>query len=332
MGILFHTMATPALDPVAAIDLAARLGFDGIELICQQDYRCGVSPDIALDDATALGNIARQRAVPITVLSAYEKRIANPAADIRAAAVERLSRSIEVAAALGASGVRILAGEATAGPEWQASLGWLVVSMRALCQHAASRAITLLVENHMDTMAVSAARTVTICAAIDHPNVGILFDPANLATLGAEDFVTAFELQQHWIRHVHVKDAVIGGGARRSVIPGTGDDPWPALLRTMQATGYGGDYSVEYERRWFADLPEPEIALPRAKQFIERQLRLSGDSIKRPPAPVDQAATSAAECAGTEATTSPGCTRPGSQREGCPPSRAGTGRGSGTAP
>jgi sugar phosphate isomerase/epimerase len=271
MGILLHTMATPELDPEAAIALAARLGFDGIELICQ-NYRCGVSPEVALDDAAALGRRAAGQGVPITVLSAYEKRIANPATEVRAAAVERLRRSVEIAAALGASGVRVLAGEETADAQWPDALERLVASIREISRHAATHGIMLLIENHMDTMAVSAARTVAICASVDRPNVGILFDPANLATLGAEDFMTAFALQRHWIRHVHVKDAVTDARTRRSVIPGTGHDPWPKLLRTMQADGYAGHYSIEYERRWLAHLPPAEQALPQARDFVARQL------------------------------------------------------------
>ena len=43
MGLLLHTMATPELDPVGALQLAARLGFDGLELICQDNYPCGIS-------------------------------------------------------------------------------------------------------------------------------------------------------------------------------------------------------------------------------------------------------------------------------------------------
>ncbi len=272
MGILLHTMATPELDPLAAIGFAAGLGFNGIELVCQEGYRCGVPPDIALDAAEALGRAARQRAVPIAVLSAYEKRIAVPEEEIRAAAVERLCNAIDIAAALGASSLRILAGEETADVDWQQAIERLVGSMRTLGQRAAARSVSLLIENHMDTMATSAARTVAICEAIDRADVGILFDPANLATLGAEDFTSSFHLQRRWIHHVHVKDAVVIDGSRRSVVVGTGNDPWPELIQAMQTGGYTGDYSIEYERRWFSDLPNSEVALPQAKKFIERQL------------------------------------------------------------
>ena len=121
----------------------------------------------------------------------------------------------------------------------------------------------------MDTMATSAVRTVEICTAIDRDNVGILFDPANLATLGAESFLDGLALQAPMIRHVHVKDAVIVGGGRRSVVPGTGTDPWPEVVHALQAGGYDGHYSLEYERRWLPDLPPAEIALPIGISFLE---------------------------------------------------------------
>jgi len=37
MGLLLHTMAKPKLTPEGALDLAARLRFDGIRLLAEAD-------------------------------------------------------------------------------------------------------------------------------------------------------------------------------------------------------------------------------------------------------------------------------------------------------
>lgn len=272
MGILFHTMATPDLGPIEAADLCSRLGLDGIELICQAGYRCGIDPEAALEEARELGRRLRQRGAPVVVLSPYEKQIADPNETVREAAVSRLCHAVALAAALGATKVRILAGEEVPDNDWQDALERLTPSLRHLAAAACKSGITLLIENHMDTMATSAARTVAICEAAACDNVRVLFDPANLATLGAEGFLESFELQRCWIGHVHVKDATVCLGRRHSVVPGEGDDPWPELFFALKVNGYQDDFSIEYERRWLPDLPNAEEALPRAKQFIKRHL------------------------------------------------------------
>jgi L-ribulose-5-phosphate 3-epimerase len=252
--------------------MCARLGFDGIELICQEDYRCGIHPDATLHDAQELGSRLHRLGAPVIALSPYEKRIADRIEAVRLAAVERLAHAIALAASLGATKLRVLAGEEVACTEWGDALPRLARSLRHLAARAREHGITLLVENHMDTMATSAERTVAICEAVACDNVRILFDPANLATLGAEGFLESFALQKRWIGHVHVKDAVTDHGRRRSVVPGEGRDPWPALFAAMRESGYESDVSVEYERRWLPELPDPEIALPSAKKFIEQHL------------------------------------------------------------
>jgi sugar phosphate isomerase/epimerase len=168
--------------------------------------------------------------------------------------------------------VRVLAGEEVSPDEWSGALDRLTSSLRQLAAVAGEYGVMLVVENHMDTMATSAVKTVSICEATACDNVRILFDPANLATLEAEDFLQGFRLQRDWIAHVHVKDAIVDRGSRRSVVPGEGRDPWPTLFSEIQASGYHGDFAIEYERRWLPDLPAAEDALPQAKLFIERYL------------------------------------------------------------
>jgi sugar phosphate isomerase/epimerase len=278
MGLLFHTMATPELDPVGALQLAARLGLDGLELICQENYPCGIS---RFADPSAVQRIARASSdsgVPIAVLSSYEKRFADPDADVRSKASQALLRELDLAAVLSASGIRLLAAEEPGEGRWNASLERIADALRGIAEEAAKRKIQVLLENHMDTMATSATRTMAICSAADHENLKILFDPANLATLHAEGFLEAFELQKELIAHIHVKDAIVVDGARRSVVPGEGNDPWPALFAALRNHGYDGHYSLEYERRWIAELPPAEIALPKAKMFIERCLAAVANS------------------------------------------------------
>ena len=47
-------MATPKLDPIGALDLAKKLGYDGVDFVSQANYNCGLEPTATLDEARAL--------------------------------------------------------------------------------------------------------------------------------------------------------------------------------------------------------------------------------------------------------------------------------------
>jgi fatty-acyl-CoA synthase len=62
------------------------------------------------------------------------------------------------------------------------------------------------------------------------------------------------------VRLVHVKDARADG----ALVPlGEGDVPVRESLALLDAAGYDGWLTVEWEKRWHPELEDPEIALPR---------------------------------------------------------------------
>lgn len=285
MRILLHTMATPELSPLEALDLAARLRLDGLELVCQADYRCGLEPRAGLAEARRLAAEAQARGLTVAALSPYESRIdaADPA--VRDLALDELRWAVVLAGALRAPIMRILAGQEPPPGEAGAAFGRLVEGLISLADHALGHGVALCIENHHRTQAISARQTARICAAIGRPNVGIIFDPANLLDLGAEDFPLSLELQAPWVRHVHVKDAIWvtakpppsglasasppPRGLRRAMVPGEGALPWGAILEALVAAGYAEALSLEHERRWRPhELAPAAEALPRARDFL----------------------------------------------------------------
>src|SRR5262245_15209455 len=107
MKLLLHTMATPELSPIQALDLALSLQLDGIDIICQDQYFCGLSTKASISEAQVLCRAARERGLIIGALTPYEQDFHN---NPNAPALDRLRHAIELAGALGAGNVRILAG------------------------------------------------------------------------------------------------------------------------------------------------------------------------------------------------------------------------------
>ncbi|MFC3321328.1 sugar phosphate isomerase/epimerase family protein [Mesorhizobium cantuariense] len=278
MRLLLHTMATPELTPVQALDRAMELRLDGLDLICQAGYRCAIAPDASLSEARALRAEAERRGVAIAALTPYEKRINSPDPHQRAEAVTALCHAVDLAEALGAASLRILAGEAVADREWQDRAAPMIEVLRAVSRHAAGKGIALNIENHDGTMADSAHRSAEIWRRVSAGNVGIVYDPANLIRDGKEGFPESLDLQRQAIGLVHVKDYRFTGdvtpsaaneAGRRSVPVGDGDIPWAGIIHALRDAGYAGDFSFEYEMRWVPEqLPPTRIGVARSRAHL----------------------------------------------------------------
>jgi sugar phosphate isomerase/epimerase len=86
--------------------------------------------------------------------------------------------------------------------------------------------------------------------ALDRPNVGVNFDPANMILYGKGDPVDALRILGPWLRQCHIKDAVAAkqpGGWGEEVVVGTGDVAWDAFFRTLDDLGYSGNLVIERE-------------------------------------------------------------------------------------
>ena len=123
-------------------------------------------------------------------------------------------------------------------------------------------------------------RSADICRRVNHPALGINWDPGN-AFIGGEDrpYPDGFELARPYIRHVHFKDGVVDPvtGKRRWVVDGIID--WAGAFADLKRDGFAGYISVETHVR-------PKIAstlrcLERLRQLIAET---ESTSVPSPPA------------------------------------------------
>ena len=174
---------------------------------------------------------------------------------------------------------------------------YLIDELRYLAENASDVGVYLAVENHFNTMAVSAADTARLVKEVDHPHVGILYDQANLVFTHNEPTEEALALQRGLVVYVHVKDLVFinrdipfraiavakvdsSERAVRSRVVGQGEIDWFSILRGLKEQGYDGWLSLEYERRWHPqDLPPAEIGMRESARYVRDLLaKLEGDS------------------------------------------------------
>jgi sugar phosphate isomerase/epimerase len=102
----------------------------------------------------------------------------------------------------------------------------------------------------LETGQESARTLLDVLAELDHPNLGVIFDPANMLLYGSGDPLAALAALAPHVRQVHVKDArpseVPGAwGAEQPV--GEGQVDWPACLALLAGAGLDVDLMIERE-------------------------------------------------------------------------------------
>ena len=294
MRIAGHTMGTPEHSLPEAIALFADIGLEGIEIVVQEEYRCGLLPRASSTEASRIGSLIRERGLEPVALTPYVSAINSLSSAERRAQVEELRRVIDLAGFIQASFVRIYAGSYPPGTK-QTESRWkaLVESMLELAQCAREQGVTLAVETHFNTMTPSAELAARLVDEVKHPNVGVLYDQANLTFQGDEDYSKAIPLLAGRIVFVHAKDlvfkdpswesarfraskvSVVDENERhvRSRVIGDGILPWGNILQKLLETGFNGWLSLEYERRWHPqDLPPAREGMARGAAQLRRLL------------------------------------------------------------
>ena len=282
IGFAAHTMGTPDLSVPEAAELIARLGYDGIELIWQSDYRCALAPGASSAEVAAAAAAIDGCGLETVSLVPYDRSFNSPDRVRRQTACDRMKEAMDAAAALGAPRLRVLPGDPPEEGDAGRSFALLVETLRELADAAASRGLELAIENHMGTAVSTAGAMAELVAAIDHPAAGILYDPANLAVMGERDDRAAYLHQRDHLRHVHLNDyRLLDPGAGpdfhgyRQRLLGEGEGAFRDWIGWLVRDGYGGFITAEYGTRWFADiLPAPEIGL--AHELAAMQAALDG--------------------------------------------------------
>ncbi|HNQ24590.1 MAG TPA: sugar phosphate isomerase/epimerase family protein [Phycisphaerae bacterium] len=85
---------------------------------------------------------------------------------------------------------------------------------------------------------------------LQHPAVGVNFDPANMILYGRGDPVAALRALSAHVVQVHVKDAVPAatpGTWGREVPVGTGAVDWPGFFTVLRQAAFSGDLMIERE-------------------------------------------------------------------------------------
>jgi sugar phosphate isomerase/epimerase len=155
----------------------------------------------------------------------------------RAQVLEQIRKWVDATDLLGASHLRIFAGELPPGAMVNQGIQWSVEIMKPACDYAGKKGITLGVEDH-GGITQRADTTLEILRRVDSPFAGVNLDISNFVAKSAEEQYSQIEACVPYATHAHIRDRF-------------GDNKEPIDLdrvwKLFAQGGYKGYMSAEYE-------------------------------------------------------------------------------------
>lgn len=211
------------------IDLLVSSRFEAVEFRCEAGQAHGVELEAGSARRRELRQRIEQAGLAVSVLSTSQ-RFESPDPSVRAAAVERSKRFVELANDMGATGIRVFGNDFPQGVAREEVVRYVGESLREIGEFAEGSEVTVLLEMHGQFYYWEYALGAVQVA--DHPQVAINYnsDPRDLV-----DGSLAYTLNKviERIKHVHLHDL--------------SDDTFPylELLRALVTNDYARFLSLE---------------------------------------------------------------------------------------
>jgi sugar phosphate isomerase/epimerase len=274
LKLAFSTLACPQWSTEQVITNALNFGYDAIELRLLD----GEVIDPVKDAAKVVQAVKLSRSNGLEVCALdTSSRVNQPDEEGRAATLDdlrawfRLAQEVQVPLLriFGGSG-KYDKGDTKPQPTEQEADRQVIDFLGQIAQEAVQAHVTVALETH-DSFS-SARRVGNILKAVNSPSVGALWDSQHPYRVGETAEEVYNYLGRDKIVHVHVKDALRTGATEKDwqlKLLGEGEVPVREQLQLLQQNGYNGYASVEWEKKWHPEIPEPEVALPQHIHWLK---------------------------------------------------------------
>lgn len=122
----------------------------------------------------------------------------------------------------------------------------IVNALSGMAEQAAAKNILVGLENEHACNVGTAAESARVLGAVSHPNLQLVWDPANALVAGEEPYPSGYSLlPKGRIAHVHAKDCHMDGDKPVWGPLGTRHVKWKEQIAALLADGYRGYISLE---------------------------------------------------------------------------------------
>jgi len=142
----------------------------------------------------------------------------------------------------------------------------LLDSLLTAAERTRSAGLQLAIENEAGFWADTGERTAQLIRLVNHPCLGVNWDPGNAFFEGDTPYPDGYKHVQGLVRHVHFKDAVMNALGEPEFTH-DGDINWAGQLRALESDGYAGFISIETHLR--PKVAAAKAALDRLNHLID---------------------------------------------------------------
>jgi len=244
--ISLYTLLANTVSLDEAIQLTADAGFDAID-IRQREDGIHITHEISDAEALTISHKVEDAGLHVSGLTTYWE-IGRVERDSALEQLDGLYRSMEVACALGASFVRVSSGDYKKEYSYEVCRAAFREQMMTVAEVAAEMDLVITPEQHGGRYIASAGQVMDMCRGLEHPNLGIVFDPGNSVSEGFERPWVQVRMMGGWIKQVHVKNRMTAAGDAgiNERLPGgnckvnEGVLNWDLIADELAAIGYCG--------------------------------------------------------------------------------------------
>lgn len=233
-----------------AIKKIARIGFKGIEIMCDKPHL--YPPDFGEEDVAAVRAALEKHGLKPTNLNCFtlfavgdtylpswieadEKR--------REIRIRHTLQCLKVARQLGCGCISVPPGGPLNGMGRREAIDLFRKGLERVLPDAEAMDIDVLIEPEPELLIENTGQFKAFMQEIRSRKLGLNFDIGHFYCVG-EDPSAAFETLYEWIRHVHVED-IARSRVHEHLVPGRGDIPFLSVFNTMKRLGYAGDICLE---------------------------------------------------------------------------------------
>lgn len=256
----FSTLGCPDWTFDAILDFASKNQYNGIELrgiMHEMDLtKCpGFStPDKRRETMQKL----KDKNIVITDLgSSATLHYDDPAT--RTKNIDEGKRFIDLAQQIGCPYVRVFPNKFLEGKEHAYTIELIIKALLELAEYAKARNVTVLMETHGDLVQV--ADIMQIMKGAAHSHTGLVWDIVNMWSITKVSPATVYAVLKPYIKHTHIKDAMVAEGKIDYKLLGQGNTPVFEGIDALYKDDFKGFYSFEWEKLWHPEIAEPDIAI-----------------------------------------------------------------------
>ena len=248
MKVSFHTCGLEWFSLEEAINEMADIGYAAFGPILATGGH--LDPETITDSQkTACRNLARDRNIALSILNPW--KIGGVAAGVESGHTASFYRkALDLAADLGASGVKFMAGRFVAGE----NEGWKVMikALKPLCHHAEQVGVDLLIHNHENQLIDTANGFALLRHHIGSDRLQVNLDVSNMAIL-MDDPCRAIRDFKDNLRYIRIKGMSNYYPFAQQCEPGAAGDivDWEAVFGALKEVGYTG-YVELVTYPWFS--------------------------------------------------------------------------------